>query len=68
MGSGGNRTHILNASGKGCIVDLGGSGCNGVVIVRAGVYVTSNMGVALTWSDGTSGGEPVVTVAGDRAV
>ena len=41
----------------------------GVVVVRAGVYVATNMGVALTWSDGTSGGGPaVVNVAGDRAV
>ena len=31
--------------------------------------VVTNMGVALTWSDGTGGGGPaVVNVAGDRAV
>ena len=40
----------------------------GVVVGRAGAYAATNMGVALTWSDGTSGGEPVVNVAGDRAV
>ena len=41
----------------------------GVVIVRAGPYVATNVGVALTWSDGLSGGGPaVVNVAGDRAV
>jgi hypothetical protein len=28
VGSDRNRTHILSASGKGCIVDLGGRGCN----------------------------------------
>jgi hypothetical protein len=40
----------------------------GVVIVRVGAYVTTNMGVALTWSDGMSGGGPAVAnVAGDRA-
>ena len=40
-------------------------------VVRAGAYVTTNMGVTLSWSDGTSGGAsggPAVNVAGDRAV